>query len=187
MNGIVIGITGASGAVYAKRLIEALAREKRHIHLVASRMGKVLYEQETGTSFEQLVSEHREFIVVHDDENLAAPVASGTCRTGGMAIVPASMDVCGQVASGLAPTLITRAAAVAMKEGRRLVIVPRETPMSAIHLEQLSKLAAAGVVVLPACPAFYTKPESIGDMVDFIVQKVCDSLDVPVELSPRWS
>ncbi|TET35152.1 MAG: UbiX family flavin prenyltransferase [Planctomycetota bacterium] len=187
MSEIVVGITGASGAVYAKKLLETLAAEKHRIHLVASKTGAEIFRSENDVDVAQLAEAEPEWIKCYRNDDLHAPIASGSFQTGGMAVVPASMDVCGAIASGLAPTLITRAAAVTMKEGRRLVVVPRETPMSAVHLDNLAKLARAGVVVMPACPAFYTGPLQVGDLVDFMVQRICDALGIEVEIAPRWS
>jgi len=184
---IVVGITGASGAAYAARFLEILVERGVRVQLVASDTGISVFRDEAGVTPSEFAAKHRDAITYHDDGDLRAPIASGSYRTDGMAVVPATMDVCGAIASGLAPSLLTRAAAVTMKEGRRLVVVPRETPMSAIHLERLAALARVGVIVLPACPGFYGGPKTISHLVDFIVQKICDALMVEAEISPRWS
>jgi len=187
LSEIIVGITGASGAVYARRFLEVLVEEKCKVHLVASKIGAEIFRTENDIDIAGLAEAGHEWITCYGDDDLHAPIASGSCKCDGMVIVPASMDVCGSIASGLAPTLITRAAAVTMKEGRRFVVVPRETPMSAVHLDNLAKLARAGVVVMPACPAFYTGPLQLTDLVDFMVQRICDAIGVEVEIAPRWS
>lgn len=188
---IVMAVTGASGTVYARRLLELLVRAGRQVHLVLSPMGRRLLADELnltdvspvgliGPAATGAVIEH-----VHDD--LAAAIASGSFPTDGMAICPCSSNTLAAVAAGLADNLITRAAHVTLKERRRLVLVPREMPLSAIEIENMARLSRAGAVVCPASPAFYHHPRSVADLVDFVVCRVLDLLAVPCDLKVRYT
>lgn len=180
---IVIGITGATGAVYGITLVRELTRAGAETHLVLSRWAKRTIELETDyktESISQLAS------VVHDADDLTAPIASGSFRHGGMVIAPCSMKTLAALAAGFADNLITRAADVTMKEKRPLVLLPRETPLHAIHLENMLKLARAGVVIMPPVPAFYHRPTTITDLVMQTTGRVMDLLGVDNNLAPRW-
>jgi 4-hydroxy-3-polyprenylbenzoate decarboxylase len=176
----VVALTGSSGMPYGVRLLEVLPSEKV---LVMSDMAKRLLAHETGASLDTV--EAMADAVYHDDD-LFAPIASGSYKFDGMVICPCSESTLGKLASGVADTLITRAAAVCLKEGRKLIIVPRETPLSAIMIENELRLSRAGAVILPASPGFYHQPKSVEDMVDFVVGKVLDQLGVEHELYKRW-
>ena len=176
----VIAITGASGIAYGLRLLETIEGETV---LVLSDMGKRVLVEETR---EKIYDVERKAGVVYSDEDLLAPIASGSYKHDGMIICPCSESTMGKIASGIADTLITRAAAVTMKEGRKLIIVPRETPLSAIMIENELKLARAGVTILPASPGFYGKPTTVAEMIDFVVGKILDQLGQKNDLYHRW-
>ena len=182
---IVVGVTGASGAPYARRLLALLverAREHRDVELgcVLSATARKVWALECGGAPEDLG------ISVYAADDFAAPFASGSAGWHAMAVVPCSMSAAGRIAHGTGESLLTRAADVMLKERRTLVVVPRETPMSVIHLENLVTLARAGALVLPACPSFYGKPRTLGDAVDTVVGRVLDHLGLEHELLRRW-
>lgn len=175
-----MALTGASGSVYGVRLLEALPGHKT---VIISDDGAAIAEQETGlgrAEIEALGDEH------FSNSDLAAPVSSGSVRFDAMVIAPCSASTMSKIACGIADNLITRTASVALKERRRLVLILRETPLSAIHLGNMERLAAAGAVVLPACPAFYPKPRTVDDMVGFVVGRVLDVLGLENDLYERW-
>lgn len=177
----IVALTGASGSVYGVRLLECLPGDKT---VIISDDGAAIAEQETGmkrAEIEALGDDH--FL----NSDLAAPISSGSVGFDAMVIAPCSASTMSKIACGIADNLITRAASVALKERRRLVLVVRETPLSAIHLGNMERLAAAGAVVLPACPAFYPKPRTVDDMVDFIVGRVLDVLGLENDMYERWS
>jgi 4-hydroxy-3-polyprenylbenzoate decarboxylase len=176
----VVALTGSSGIIYGIRLLQELQGEKV---LVMSDMAKRIIETET--DFNARAVEAMADVVL-DNSDLFASISSGSYRHDGMAICPCSMNTLGKVASGLADNLICRAASVCLKERRRLVIVPRETPMDAIMLENQMRLAQAGAVILPACPGFYRRPASVDEMVDFVVGKTLDALGQDNDLYKRW-
>lgn len=189
---LVMAITGASGAPYAVRTLEALLAAKRDVWLIVSRHGWRLLETECGLDEAQL----REFvgrkawdahITLFDDDDRGGSPASGSARTSGMLICPCSMGTLAAVSLGTSRSLVERAADVTLKERRPLVLVTRETPLSAIHLENMLRLTRAGAVVMPAAPGFYHKPAAVSDLVDFMAARVLDHLDVPHELGARWS
>jgi len=191
---IALALTGASGTIYGLRVLEELRRDGRvEVHLIISAAAAQVLEIELGRRVDlsrfdpqALHVKASPRLVYHHFGDLAAPPASGSFRLDAMAIVPCSMGCAGRLAHGIAGDLIERAADVMIKERRRLVIVPRETPLSAIHLENLLALARAGVTVLPAAPGFYGQPATVADLVDFVVARVLDHLDVPHALGPRW-
>jgi 4-hydroxy-3-polyprenylbenzoate decarboxylase len=176
---VVVAITGASGAIYAQALLAALVGMRVRVHLTMTEAGARLLREELGirVNIEQfppsmLVPGAGPFITYHHHTEIGAPLASGGFETSGMVIVPCSMNTLGAVASGLGRNLIERAAAVTLKERRPLVIVPRETPLSAIMLENMLRLAQAGACVLPTMPGFYAHPRTIADLVNFVVQRI---------------
>jgi 4-hydroxy-3-polyprenylbenzoate decarboxylase len=177
----VVALTGASGIVYGLRLLRALPGHKS---VVVSDDAAAIALEETGTNREEIEALGDEHFLNSD---MSAPIASGSVRFDAMVIAPCSASTMSKVASGIADNLITRAASVALKERRTLVLVIRETPLSTIHLGNMERLSAAGAVVLPACPAFYPKPETVEDMVDFVVGRVLDVLGVENDLYGRWS
>lgn len=176
----VVGITGASGSAYAITLLEHLEGE---IDLVVSRDAEDVIRTETGREPGELASlATRTF----RNEDLGAPIASGSTPFDAAVIVPCSGTTVAKVAAGIADNLITRVAAVALKEGRTLVLVPRETPLSPILLENLTRLARVGATILPAMPGFYNRPKSVQDLVDFVVGRILDRLGQKHDLVPPW-
>lgn len=196
---VIVGVTGASGAIYAERLLKALLENGCTVDLVLSPYGARLFKEERDLpgSPRDLVAGLRErygegigrgTVVHHNHTDLGAAIASGSYRVRGMTVVPASMKTLGSIAAGSGGTLIDRAAAVTLKERRRLVLVPRETPFSRIDLENMIRLHDAGAVVLPANPGFYQRPATLEELADFIVARVLDHLDLApsLDLVPRW-
>jgi len=180
---IIVGITGATGAVFGVRLLEALAAAGVETHLVLSRWGQQTVEHEMGLTLAEL---RERASVVHASSNMAATVSSGSFRTEGMVIAPCSMRTAAAIAHGYGESLVHRAADVVLKERRRLVLVPRETPLSEVHLENLLKLARMGVAIVPPMPAFYNKPATVDDIVNHIVARVLDQFDIDVGFAKRW-
>jgi 4-hydroxy-3-polyprenylbenzoate decarboxylase len=187
---LVLAVTGASGAPYAVRLLELLARNRVPVWLIVSGHGWRLLQQETGIADEaglrHATGGDWSSVTHFTDEDRGAPPASGSARTAGMVICPCSMGTVSAVAHGTSRSLVERAADVALKERRRLILVPRETPLSLVHLRNLTAVTEAGAVVIPAAPGFYHRPRSISDLVDFVVQRVLDHLDLGIEIAPRW-
>lgn len=189
---IVFGITGASGAPYGVRLLQQLAAASRPVSLIVSSHGLRLLQTETSIqSMDDLRAEvgakaWDKWITPYDNNDRGAPPASGSALSAGMVICPCSMGTLSAISVGASRSLIERAADVALKERRKLVLVPRETPLSAIHLQNMLRLARAGAVVLPATPAFYHQPREIGDLVDFVVARVLDQLGIEHKLGKRW-
>jgi len=177
---IVIGITGASGVVYGVRLLQALGCERA---VIVSDDAARIAELELGMSPSDIAKLASE---AYDNSDLFSPLASGSVKFDSMAIAPCSMSTMSKIAAGIADNLITRVAAVALKERRRLVLLTRETPISTIHLQNMERLSAAGATVMPASPAFYPRPRSVDDMVDFVVGRVMDALGVDNDLYARW-
>jgi len=176
---VLVAITGASGVAYALRFLEALEELNISYECVISDAAKKILKHEVGDAkldLERCYSEHE----------IEAPFSSGSFRVDAMVIIPCSMKTLAAIASGYASNLITRSADVMLKERRRLVLVPRETPLNAIHLENMLKLARLGAVILPAMPAFYHRPKSIDDMLSFIAGKVLDALGIQNNLYARW-
>ncbi|MEM0079229.1 MAG: UbiX family flavin prenyltransferase [Nitrososphaerota archaeon] len=180
----IVAITGASGVIYGKRLLEVLKDKDAEIHLVISRSAEKIIEYELGVSRRDL-EKYADYN--YSENDLDSPLASGSFKTDGMIIVPCSLKTIAGIASGFSSNLILRAADVTIKEGRKLILVPRETPLSSIHLRNMLELARIGVVILPAMPAFYHKPTSIQDLVDFIVGKILDNLGIEHNLYRRWA
>ncbi|MGH7616443.1 MAG: UbiX family flavin prenyltransferase [Gemmatimonadaceae bacterium] len=189
---VVLAITGASGAPYAVRLLETLVAAKKPVQLIISSHGLRLMKTEMDLDSVDAVRARigpeawDRHVTTFDDADRGAAPASGSARNSGMVICPCSMGTLSAIAAGSSRSLVERAADVALKERRRLILVPRETPLSAIHLENMLRVTRAGAVVLPAAPGFYHRPARIDDLVDFIVARVLDHLDVPNTLVPRW-
>jgi 4-hydroxy-3-polyprenylbenzoate decarboxylase len=189
---LVVAITGASGAPYAVRLLEALVKAQRPVQLIVSSHGLRLLRTETDLVSLDALRAHigatawDAYVTSFDDGDRGAPPASGSALSAGMVVCPCSMGTLSAIAMGTSRSLVERAADVALKERRRLVLVTRETPLSAIHLENMLRVTRAGALVMPAAPGFYHRPSSIDDLVNFIVARVLDHLDVPHALSARW-
>jgi 4-hydroxy-3-polyprenylbenzoate decarboxylase len=188
-----LGITGASGAPYAARLLEALVGADCEVGLSASFSGiEVLATElygDPGLGRDEVLDRFvgaRDGVTVHAPDDWRAPYASGSARVDGYVVCPCSMATAGTIASGAMDNLIHRAASVALKEGRRLVLMPRETPLSTIHLESMLRLRTAGAVILFLAPGFYHAPKTIDDLVDFVVARCLDQLGVENALVARW-
>lgn len=180
---VTVGVTGASGAPIAVRLLDALAEANVPVALIVSAGGAAVLKEECGLSVTDL---GRRAEVTYAEHDLAAPIASGSRKSRAMVIVPCSVNTAAKVALGLTDTLIPRAAHVQMKEHRPLLIVPRETPLTAIHLHHLARLAELGVVVLDAAAPYYTHPKTVDDQVAFLAGKILDHLGVPHRLYRGW-
>ena len=187
---VVLAITGASGAPYAARLVEVLVRNRVPTWLIVSSHGWRLLQEETGIADEAALRAATggdwSAVTVFTDNDRGARPASGSARTAGMVICPCSMGTVAAVAHGTSRSLVERAADVTLKERRKLILVPRETPLSLVHLRNLTAVTEAGAIVLPAAPGFYHRPAGIPELVDFIVQRVLDQLGLGIEIAPRW-
>ena len=194
---ITVAITGASGSPYALRLLQCLLQAGRRVNLVVSDAGRLVLASESGLTLPSKPAEQQRLLLSHVQSgegelrcyalnDWMAPMASGSNPGRAMVICPCTMGTLAAVAAGSASNLIQRAADVSMKEGRTLLLVPRETPYSVIHLENMLRLARAGVVILPPDPGFYQRPQSIADLVDFVVARILDRLQIPHSLGVRW-
>lgn len=187
---LILAITGASGAPYAVRLLEVLARNKVPTWLLVSSHGWRLLETETGIASDQQLKARTggdwSSVTVFDDADRGGRPASGSVKTLGMVVCPCSMGTVSAIATGASRSLVERAADVTLKERRKLILVPRETPLSLIHLRNLTTVTEAGAVVIPAAPGFYHKPTKIEELVDFIVQRVVDQVGLDIQVAPRW-
>ena len=190
---IIFGITGASGAPYGVRLLQQLVAAEQSVSLIVSSHGSRLLETETTI---KSLDDLREsvggkgwdtYVKTYANEDRGAPPASGSALSAGMVICPCSMGTLSAISVGASRSLIERAADVTLKERRKLVLVPRETPLSAIHLQNMLRLSRAGAVVLPAAPGFYNRPQAISDLVDFVVARVLDQFGIPHTLGKRWN
>jgi len=178
---VLVAVTGASGAIYARRLIESLGGRAE---VILTAEAEQIIRAETDLTPEAFCAGAS---AVYRGDDLAARPASGSDLFDAVVVVPCSGSTLARIALGLADNLVTRSAAVALKEQRTLILVPRETPLSAIALEHMTQLARLGVVILPAAPGFYGRPKDIGDLVDFVVARILDHLGVEHRLGPRWS
>lgn len=192
---IVLGITGASGAPYAVRLLHALMGAGCEVHLSISPSGRTLLKQELGLDVEldafrcEALLPGTSFpgrVIYHHYQDYMAPIASGSFLTSGMVVCPCSGSTASAIATGASNNLIQRAADVHLKERRKLILVPRETPLSVIQLDNLKRCAEAGAIVLPAMPGFYHAPQTVQDLIDFVVARICDQLEVEHSLMRRW-
>ena len=194
MKRLIVGITGASAVVYGVRLLEVLAQqEEMEIHLTISSSGaRALWEELqievdiNDFNLKSLIGVETNRIIYHHESDIGASIASGSFRTEGMIVVPCSMGTVASIAAGISRNLIQRAADVCIKERRKLVIVPRETPLSTIHLENMLKLSRIGVCVLPAMPGFYHFPKTVDDQINFVVTKILDQFGIDSGLTQRW-
>lgn len=192
MSRYVVAITGASGVIYGIRLVQELLQRDHEIHLIASKPALIVAEQELGWKCSGPWEEtwHRyipgEKLFCYDNSDIAARTASGSFITQGMIIIPCSMSTVAAVANGLSNNLIERTADVMLKEKRRLIIVPRETPLSSVHLRNMLTLADMGVHLIPAMPGFYHNPHTIEDLIDFLVGKVMDGMGINHNLFKRY-
>ncbi|HOQ08814.1 MAG TPA: flavin prenyltransferase UbiX [Syntrophomonadaceae bacterium] len=188
----IVGITGASGVIYGLRLLEVLLQQQTEVHLVVTGPGRIVIEQEMEWDMQgdwkaALRANLPEGnIAVYDDADIAAPIASGSFRVDGMVVIPCTMASIAALAGGYARSLLERAADVMLKEKKPLLLVPRETPLSSIHLRNMLLLAEAGAHIIPAMPAFYTHPATVEDMVNFVVGKVLDAMGIEHNLFKRY-
>lgn len=180
---LIVAITGASGVIYGKRLLEVLQQKNVETYLIISRAAEKVIEHELELKREELEKLATHVFRVDD---LDAPVLSGSFKTDGMIIIPCSMKTLAGIAHGYSANLILRAADVTLKEGRKLLLVPRETPLNSVHLSNMLKLAKLGAKIIPAMPAYYHKPRSIMDLVDYVVGKIFDFLGIEHTLYERW-
>jgi len=195
MGTYVVAISGASGAVYGVRLLDYLLAEKHRIYLTLSPEARIIIKDEMGLDWGSNYSETSKILEKKyaaaelfycDEKDLSAPIASGSVPTQGMVIAPCSMKTLASVAHGFSSNLIERAADVTLKEKRPLILVPRETPLSQIHLKNMLTLAEMGATLIPAMPAFYNHPRSIDDMIHFIVGRALDALKIENKIYARW-
>lgn len=190
---IVLAMTGASGAPYAVRLLRLLSAAGREVHFTFSESAAQVLRAELeiaiapgrwdATAFGPLGPGS---VVYHHHADFSAGIASGSFRTGGMVVVPCSMSTLASIAHGITTNLISRAADVHLKERRKLILVPRETPLSLVHLENMAAVTRAGAVVLPAMPGWYHRPRSVDDLVDFVVARILDQLGIEHDVARRW-
>lgn len=212
---IVVAITGASGSAYVLRLLQVLLQQQQVVDLIVSAAGRQVMLQETGLSFPSDMASELDWksliadgfsaevtnpwgfaplqsgqftgvLRVHHLHDFSAGIASGSYQTGGMVICPCSTGTLSAIATGASNNLIHRVADVHLKERRKLILVPRETPLSRITLDNMLTLTDSGAIVLPAMPGYYHQPRSIADLVDFVVGRICDQLEIPHQLSRRW-
>lgn len=193
---VVLGVTGASGSPYAVRLLGVLLHAGCTVHLTISPAAVQVFDREIARSLSLDHFEPAAFLgqgsfelnrlVYHHYRDFSAGIASGSFRTDGMVICPCSMGTLAAVAHGLSENLIHRAADVHLKERRKLILVPRETPLGLVQLRNMTAVTEAGAVVLPAMPGFYHRPQSVDDLIDFVVARICDQLGVDADLSSRW-
>ena len=180
---LVLAITGASGVIYGKRLLEVLLNKNVDTHLVISKAAEKIIAHElsiTKKSLEKLANH------IYEVNDWSSPIVSGSFKTDAMVIAPCSMKTLAGIANGFAENVILRAADVALKEKRKLILVPRETPLNTIHLQNMLDLTKQGVIIVPAMPAYYHKPKTIEEIIDFVVGRVLDKLDVEHSLYKRW-
>ncbi len=181
---LLLCITGASGVIYGKRLLEVLSEnEDVEVELIVSEAGKDLLKRELDIEYDKISRMADE---VYDPEELDSPPSSGSSLYDAMAVVPCSMSSISKIANGISDNLITRAAAVFLKEDRKIILTPRETPMTTTWLKNMYELSAEGAIILPAMPGFYHEPESLEEIVDFLVGKILDSLEIKNSMFERW-
>lgn len=194
MKRLIVGITGASAGIYGVRLLEVLTQhEDIEVHLTISASGARALSEElqieidlSNFELKSLIGISSPRVIYHHESDIAASIASGSFRTEGMIVVPCSMGSLAAIAGGISRNLIQRAADVCIKERRKLVLVPRETPLSSIHLENMLKLSRMGVCVLPAMPGFYHFPKNVDDLLNFVVTKILDQFGIDTKLIQRW-
>lgn len=194
---VTLAMTGASGVQYGLRLLDCLVQEEREVHFLISKAAQLVLATETDVTLPAKPQAMQTFLTeytgaapgqirVFGKEDWMAPAASGSSAPAAMVVVPCSTGTLSAIATGACNNLIERAADVALKERRQLILVPRETPYSSIHLEHMLKLSNLGVTILPASPGFYQKPQSVEDLVDFIVARILNCLNIPQDMLPRW-
>jgi len=189
MKKIIVGITGASGSILAHRFIENLLTLGHEVHLVVSSNGEAVLAYELEQGMDQLLLGYQALpgqLYHYTNQDLFAPIASGSFRTDAMVIIPCSMGTLSRIAQGTSDTLMTRATDVMLKEGRRLILVPRESPLSSIHLRNMLRLSHMGVTIMPPMPSFYNKPKTLEDSINHSVGRLLDALDIENPLHREW-
>lgn len=186
MSKYVVGITGASGSIYGIKVVEALAESGAEVEIIVTDMGRKVMEYETGILIGNWLKSFGACVRILDNHNLFSGAASGSYPVDGVVLAPCSMSKLAHIAAGITPDLLTRAADVALKQHSPLALVPRETPLSAIHLRNMLRLAECGAYIVPAMPAFYQRPENINDLADFMAGRVLDCLKVENHRYRRW-
>lgn len=189
MKKIIVGLTGASGSIYFLHMLDFLLQQELNLHVLATEHGKKVLAYETGVDLDEKVercSGQKANVILEDNDNLFSPVASGSYRADAMVILPCSMSTLAECANGITKTLLTRAADVMIKEQRKLVIVPRETPLSTLHLKNMLELSRMGVTILPAMPGFYNHPQTVNELIDFVVGKTLDCIGIENNCYERW-
>jgi 4-hydroxy-3-polyprenylbenzoate decarboxylase len=181
---LVVAITGASGVIYGIKTLEVLKRLKIDTHLIMTKWGAKNIKIETDNTADYVKSLATRY---YEDDNMAAPVSSGSFKVDGMIVIPCSTKTLASIANALDDSLVSRAAGVCIKEQRKLVLVPRETPLSKIHLKNMTKLASTNAVILPAMPGFYHRPKTMDDLINHLVGKVLDQFNIDHSLFKRWS
>ena len=179
---VVVGITGASGSIYGYSLIRLLHKKGVELAIVMTKMGERVLEDECGLTRDEI----EKYGTVYENDDLFAPIASGSYKIDAMVVVPCSMNSLGQIANGMGDTLLARSASVALKEGKKLILVIRETPYSMIAMENMLKLGRAGGTILPASPGFYQRPTRIYELVEGIIYRILDQLEIEAEEAVRW-
>ena len=185
MGEVVVGISGASGAAYGVRLVQFLRSKDIPVRLVVTNAGEITLKHECNTTKEKLASSTG--AILEEDKNIGAKSASGSANIDAVVLCPCSGTTLGKLGAGIGDNLITRSAIVALKERRKLIIVPREAPYATVHLENMHKLSQWGAVVIPASPGFYNHPKTIEDMVDFVVARILDHIGIEHTLGQRWT
>ncbi len=185
MGEIVVAITGASGAIYGKRLLEILQQHNRPTRLVVSHAGEITLRHECGMTKEELAEATGAYL--ENEKNIGAKSASGSAKIDAVVICPCSGTTLGKMAAGISDNLVTRSAIVAMKERRKLILVPREAPYATVHLENMTKLSSWGSIIIPASPGFYNHPKTIDDLVDFIMARILDHIGIEHQIGKRWT
>ncbi|RAP52576.1 MAG: aromatic acid decarboxylase [Methanosphaera sp. rholeuAM270] len=180
---VIVGISGASGVIYAIRLLEELKKSGHETHLIISSIAKDIIEHETGYSVPEVENTAN---FVYDENDLNAVVNSGSFKFDAAVIIPCSMKTLSSISNGYGDNVITRVADVTLKERRQLIIVPRETPLRTVHLENMTRLSKEGAIILPAMPAFYHNPHSIDDQINFILGKIFDIMNIDNNLFTKW-
>lgn len=193
VENIVVGITGASGAIYAQRLLQILCKMEYNLHVSISDAAALVIKHELGIDVKcdypnptQFLGYTTDNVIYYNNMDIGATIASSRYPIKAMILVPCSMNTLCSIAHGISNNLIQRAASITIKEGRKLVVVPRETPLSSIHLEAMLKLSSLGVCILPAMPGFYHNPKALADQVNFVVAKILDVLNIKHTLIPEW-
>lgn len=188
MKKYIVGITGASGSIYGIHTAKEILKQNNEVYIVVTDNGKKVLSYETGYDFSDIVKELKNYgkVNICNINDFFEPIASGSFKVEGMVVAPCSMSAIGRISNGICLNLLDRAADVCLKERRKLIIVPRETPLNNIHLENMLKLSKSGAVILPASPGFYIKPKSIDDIINFIVSRILDSLGIENNICKRW-